>query len=85
MSDCFKGYILEASPLPQLPVASLRRMEKPQFTFDAELQHQSREEEAINGTDGMIRAATTNARYPIVLLLDGIVSTFNLNYHKEHC
>lgn len=74
-TDFFKGYVLEASPLPRLPVASLQPVTKPQDSFYADLNHQSREEEAINGTKGMIQFTGNKARYPVVLLLDGIVSS----------
>ena len=75
-----KGYILEASPLPRLPVTGLQSVEEPIDGFCANLDHQSREEEAINGIDGRIECAPAFARNPIILMLDGIVSSIS-----SHC
>lgn len=47
--------------------------------FRAILDHQSREDEAINGTDSKIHYVPGFARYPFILMLDGIVSP------KSHC
>lgn len=69
-----KGYILEASPLPKLPITGLQSAEKPFENFHANLDHQSREEEAINGRDGRVEYSPPFARYPVVLMLDGVVS-----------
>ena len=38
------------------------------------LNHQSREDEEINGRDTHINYETSYSRYPLVLLLDGVVS-----------
>lgn len=84
-TNLFKGYVLEASPLPRLPVASLEPVTKPQDIFHADLNHQSREEEAINGTQGVIRSTSNTARYPLVLFLDGIVSDHGVDYCQEYC
>ena len=43
-------------------------------TFDVILDHQSREEAAVNGTDTAVPYGTGCQRYPFLLLLDGIVS-----------
>ena len=40
------------------------------------LDHQSREDEAINGKDTLIGYKPSFSRYPFVLFLDGIVSLF---------
>lgn len=69
-----KGYILEASPIPQLPVVGLRSVENRQGEFHVLLNHQTREDEAINGTNTEIKYEAQFPRYPLVLLLDGIVS-----------
>lgn len=64
------GFVLEASPLPQLPVTSLGRVVDPSSPgesgstapgFHVELDHQSAEEAAVNGTDGFIRSASAAA------------------------
>lgn len=75
LANSEKGYILEASPLPKLPVTGLQSAEKPFEDFYANLDHQSREEEAINGRDGRIEYSPPFARYPVVLMLDGVVSS----------
>ncbi|KAI4262118.1 MAG: hypothetical protein L6R42_002697 [Xanthoria sp. 1 TBL-2021] len=76
------GYILEASPLPKLPVTGLKRVPRPpgtpQPTFDVILDHQSREEEAVNGTSTAVPYGTGHQRYPFLLLLDGIKDPGNI-------
>ncbi|KAL9131282.1 MAG: hypothetical protein Q9217_000770 [Psora testacea] len=71
------GYILEASPLPKLPITALERVEESHH-FKVVLDHQSREDEAINGRNHKIDYQTTYLRYPFVLLLDGILDSGNL-------
>ncbi len=72
------GYILEASPLPKLPVAGFQAVEKPNGAFHVILDHQSREDEAVNGTSPNIDYEVSFPRYPFVLLLDGILDPGNL-------
>ncbi|KAL8732185.1 MAG: hypothetical protein Q9166_002932 [cf. Caloplaca sp. 2 TL-2023] len=72
------GYILEASPLPKLPVTSLDSVPSPQSTFEVVLDHQSREEEAVNGNNTTVPYGNGYHRYPFLLLLDGIRDTGNL-------
>ncbi|KAE8148986.1 Alpha/beta knot methyltransferase [Aspergillus avenaceus] len=75
------GCILEASPLPRLPVRSLKTVASiDDDTFGVELGAQSREEAAINGTDNRIEIHRfqERKRYPVVLLVDGIVDPGNL-------
>ena len=72
------GYILEASPLPKLPVTGFQAVEKRNGEFHVILDHQSREDEAINGTGSIIKYDVTFPRYPFVLLLDGILDPGNL-------
>jgi 21S rRNA (GM2251-2'-O)-methyltransferase len=75
------GYILEASPLPRQPIASLGRYTSTdgQSGFEIVLDHQSREEAAVNGTDDLIKYSTNvPGRKPLVLLLDSIVDPGNL-------
>lgn len=77
IANAEKGYILEASPLPKIPVTELQSVEKPGGGIYAALDHQSREEEAINGVDGMLEYSPGFIRYPFILMLDGIVSLMN--------
>ncbi|KAL1966756.1 hypothetical protein VTN77DRAFT_3953 [Rasamsonia byssochlamydoides] len=83
------GCVLEASPLPKLPVTGLEPVESP-FTdhFRVSLGQQSQEEAAVNGTDNRIpvvgrltspsAAESENPRYPFVILLDGILDPGNM-------
>ena len=72
------GYILEASPLPKLPVVGFKPVQKPSAPFHVLLDHQSREEAAINGTSPSINYSHSFPRFPFVLLLDGILDPGNL-------
>ncbi|RDL37855.1 uncharacterized protein BP5553_05288 [Venustampulla echinocandica] len=75
------GYILEASPLPRLPVLSLgsTAVEYDGYGIKVELDHQSREDAAINGTSDFIHMPVDRVgRKPMVLLLDGIQDPGNL-------
>ena len=75
------GYILETSPLPRKPITSLGELitVDGQSGFRVSLDHQSREEAAINGTDDFIHCSSQIlGRKPLVLLLDSIVDPGNL-------
>jgi 21S rRNA (GM2251-2'-O)-methyltransferase len=70
------GYILEASPLPRLPVTSLDALTTVDGVrgFNALLDYQSREEASINGTSSFI----PSPQNPFILLLDNILDPGNL-------
>ncbi|KAJ5224480.1 uncharacterized protein N7469_007983 [Penicillium citrinum] len=80
------GCVLEASPLPKLPVRGFHPV--PTATeehFRVELAPQSREEAAVNGTNDRIPIVQSpsgqgrpNERYPVALLLDGVVDPGNM-------
>lgn len=72
-----QGFVLEASPLPRLPIRGFDRVTWPGEHFLAFLDHQSREDEEINGTDPRIKCESVFPRFPFVLLLDGVVSFTN--------
>ena len=72
------GYVLEVSPLPRKPVTALQTIEGRQKKFEVLLAHQSREEEAVNGAETNIPYETSFARYPFILMLDGILDPGNL-------
>ncbi|KAL2045791.1 hypothetical protein N7G274_002222 [Stereocaulon virgatum] len=72
------GYILEASPLPKLPVTGFRSVGTQRKSFDVILDYQSREDEAVNGTETEIKYDAGFPRYPLVLFLDGILDPGNL-------
>ena len=69
-----KGLILEASPLPKLPVQALLQVARPQPSFSVVLAPQSQEEKLVNGGSSEIVAESSEERYPLVVMLDGIVS-----------
>ncbi|KAI0965093.1 hypothetical protein F4678DRAFT_453827 [Xylaria arbuscula] len=74
------GCVLEASPLPQLPLKALGQLsEDPgKQWFHVEVAHQSSEEAKINGTLEFIKYQLPKERNPFVLLLDGILDPGNL-------
>lgn len=74
------GFVLEASPLPQLPIKALGRLEETttRLGFHVELDFQMKEEEAINGTDTFVRRANDVMPKPFVLLLNEILDPGNL-------
>ncbi|MCJ1290890.1 hypothetical protein MMC34_002432 [Xylographa carneopallida] len=72
------GYILEASPLPKLPAASLLPVPHTNAPLALALDHQSREDAAINGTDPHIPYRSSFPRHPLLVFLDGILDPGNL-------
>ncbi|KAI6248374.1 rRNA methyltransferase 1, mitochondrial [Erysiphe necator] len=80
------GFILEVSPLPRLPVQSLGSVKRNADAigiknegFDVQIDYQSREEAAINGTSNFIKIQKSlQGKWPLVLLLDHIVDPGNL-------
>ena len=74
------GCVIEASPLPQLPLKSLGPLSedpaKPGYTV--ELGWQSSEEAEINGTSNFVSHQLPKGRQPFVLLLDEILDPGNL-------
>ena len=65
---------MEASPLPRVPVRALGLPNRDKSSFHITLDYQSREDEAVNGTITEIKYESSFARFPFVVLLDGIVS-----------
>jgi 21S rRNA (GM2251-2'-O)-methyltransferase len=74
------GYILEASPLPRLPVTSLGELTEQDDRpgFKVAVDYQSREDAAVNGTSDFVRAKNNLGRKPLVLFLDSILDPGNL-------
>ncbi|KAI8725212.1 SpoU-sub-bind domain-containing protein [Fusarium sp. LHS14.1] len=74
------GFVLEASPLPQLPIRSLGKLEETpaRLGFHVELDFQTKEEEAVNGTETFFRRANDVMPKPFVLLLNEIMDPGNL-------
>ncbi|KAI1177731.1 RNA methyltransferase [Nemania sp. FL0916] len=74
------GYLLEASPLPQLPVKALGPLAEVsgQTGFHVDIAHQSAEEADVNGTFNFIAYQLPKGRQPFVLLMDGILDPGNL-------
>ncbi|GKZ47926.1 hypothetical protein AbraIFM66951_011504 [Aspergillus brasiliensis] len=75
-----QGCVLEVSPLPQLPVQNFRPVSSPEADhFSLELGAQSREEALVNTTNNTVDINNSSRkRYPLVILLDGIVDPGNL-------
>ncbi|KAK8116276.1 alpha/beta knot [Apiospora sp. TS-2023a] len=74
------GCVLEASPLPQLPLKALGPVsEDPDKAgFSVELAYQSAEDAAINGSPDFLPYRGPKDRKPFILLLDGILDPGNL-------
>ncbi|KAI1085249.1 hypothetical protein F5B20DRAFT_521541 [Whalleya microplaca] len=74
------GFILEASPLPQMPIKNLGALsEDPdQPGFSLGLTRQSIEEAQVNGTSDFVSCHLPPGRKPFVLLLEGILDPGNL-------
>ncbi|KAJ4327316.1 hypothetical protein N0V84_002214 [Fusarium piperis] len=74
------GFVLEASPLPQLPIRSLGKLEETpaRLGFHVNLDFQTKEEETINGTESFFRRANDVMPKPFVLLLNEIMDPGNL-------
>ncbi|KAG9502969.1 hypothetical protein J7337_005804 [Fusarium musae] len=74
------GFVLEASPLPQIPIKSLGKLEESpgRLGFHVDIDHQTKEEAAINGTDTFIRRSNDVMPKPFVLLLNEILDPGNL-------
>lgn len=78
------GCVLEVSPLPQLPVACLEPVPAPtEDHFRVSLGAQSREEAAVNGSSNQVARApryteAEQARFPLVILVDGILDPGNM-------
>ncbi|KAG5981096.1 hypothetical protein E4U55_003310 [Claviceps digitariae] len=74
------GFVLETSPLPQLPVKSLAQLEETpsRLGFHIKLDHQSTEELSVNGQDTFVRKARNSTTKPLVLLLHEILDPGNL-------
>ncbi len=73
------GYILEASPLPQPPLAGLGEFSTTaaRTGFAVVLGHQSREEAAVNGTQDFVPARPGKYK-PLVLVLEQVLDPGNL-------
>lgn len=73
------GYVLEASPLPQLPVTALGEVSTNDSWpgFKVSMGHQSAEEAKVNGTDEFF-VTEPGAHKPFVLLLDQVLDPGNL-------
>ncbi|KAK2597462.1 hypothetical protein QQS21_005932 [Conoideocrella luteorostrata] len=74
------GFVLETSPLPQIPVKSLAQLEESpsRLGFHIDLDHQTVEQKAINGETTFVSKARNSASKPFVLLLHEILDPGNL-------
>ena len=74
------GCILEASPLPQLPIKALGRLREdgPEPAMEVVIGRQSKEEEEINGTDPLVTYTPNRKQKPLIVFLHHIVDPGNL-------
>lgn len=74
------GYVLEASPLPQLPISSLGPLIGNPWrpAFAVTVGRQSAEEEAINGTNTIVHYENRKLQKPLVLLLNEVLDPGNV-------
>lgn len=78
------SFVLEASPLPQLPIAYLEPVTDPAANvFNVKLSPQSEEEAKVNGTSNEVERLprydeASQSRFPLMLLVDGIVDPGNM-------
>ena len=72
------GLILEASPLPKVPILGLESTEQADPTFSVTLGYQSQEEVKVNGTSSTVENLGAGQRYPLVVMLDGVLDPGNL-------
>ncbi|KAK4452363.1 hypothetical protein QBC34DRAFT_398531 [Podospora aff. communis PSN243] len=74
------NYILEASPLPQVPVVALGPLssaaDKPGFSIDRA--HQSAEELALTGSSDFIPTPANDTHKPLVVVLHGVLDPGNV-------
>ena len=63
--------------MPKMPVIGLCSIDKPHSNFQVLLDHQSQEEESVNGNSPFVPYGSNFSRYPFLLLLDGIVCLTN--------
>lgn len=64
--------------MPKLPLTGLRSLPVPRSSFEVFLDHQSREDEAVNGTKTTVAYGHGRRRFPFLMLLDGIVRQWSL-------
>lgn len=74
------GCVLEASPLPQLPIKALGplREDGPEPAMEVVIGRQSKEEEEINGTDPLVTYSPNRKQKPLIVFLHHIVDPGNL-------
>lgn len=74
------GFVLETSPLPQLPVTALGAVEESpaRLGFHIDVGFQTKEEMDINGNNSFVKRASNVTPRPFVLLLHEILDPGNL-------
>ena len=83
-NTCYQSAVLEASPLAKMPIVGLQPVERIQDPLHVTPDHQTREDEAINGTSTTIKYSAGFPRYPFLLMLDGIVSNLSPIIKRNH-
>ncbi|KAF2812705.1 alpha/beta knot [Mytilinidion resinicola] len=72
------GCIVETSPLPRPPIASLGAASMESNSFQVTLSHQSREDADINGSKEHYTYPSSSWRHPFILYADGVTDEGNL-------
>ena len=74
------GYILEASPLPQLPITALAPWTpgQPKPVIEVVLGRQSKEDESVNGKNPIVPYRRNKQQKPFVVLLHEVLDPGNL-------
>ncbi|KAF2193814.1 alpha/beta knot [Zopfia rhizophila CBS 207.26] len=72
------GFILESSPLPQLPITELGAYSIKSGSFDVVIPHQSREDIQVNGTQDHYKYKSGGWKHPLILYIDGVLDEGNL-------
>ncbi|RDA93685.1 hypothetical protein CP533_4879 [Ophiocordyceps camponoti-saundersi (nom. inval.)] len=74
------GYVLETSPLPQKPILGLCEVEESadRLGFYVKMDHQSKEQERVNGKDNFIPRMDGISPKPFILVLHNVVDPGNL-------
>ena len=72
------GVVLEASPLPKLPVRALKTVTKMSDPIAVHLDNMSEEDFEVTGGGSLIPRKNSARHYPLVLLLDRVLDPGNL-------
>lgn len=69
------GVVLESSPLPVPPITELKAPSLADESFGVALDSQSAEDALVNGKQELYSYKSAGWRHPLILYVDGVVST----------